>query len=58
MNLVWCDKQYDSANARCWHVVLILDDEDKVKDHGVTTGQLWDMMMEIQNKNLEPNGSH
>ena len=38
MDFVWCDKQHGSPVARRWQVILILDEEDRVKDHSVTTG--------------------
>ena len=38
MDFVWCDKQQGSPVARRWQVILILDEEDRVKDHSVTTG--------------------
>ena len=38
IDCVWCDKQQGSPVARRWQVILILDEEDKVKDHSVSTG--------------------
>ena len=38
MDFVWCDKQQGKPVARRWQVILILDEEDKVKDHSVSTG--------------------
>ncbi len=38
MDFVWCDKQKGSPVARRWQVILVLDKEDKVKEHSVTTG--------------------
>ena len=38
MDFVLCDKQQGSPVARRWQVILILDKEDKVMEHTVTTG--------------------
>jgi hypothetical protein len=38
MDFLWCDKQQGNPVARRWQVILILDEEDKVKDHSVSTG--------------------
>jgi hypothetical protein len=38
MDIVWCDKQQESPVARRWRVILVLDEQDKVKGHSVTTG--------------------
>ena len=38
IDFVWCDKRQGTPVARRWQVILILDEEDKVKDHSVSTG--------------------
>ena len=38
MDFVWCDKQQGFPVARRWQVILVLDEEDKVEDHSVSTG--------------------
>lgn len=38
MDFIWCDKQEKGIVVRSWQVILVLDNTDKVKDYGVTTG--------------------
>jgi hypothetical protein len=38
MDFIWCDKQEQGIVVRRWQVIIVLDNTDKVKDYGVSTG--------------------